>query len=213
MKHLYDSKYRQCPICLKQWNIDNKEHIKERRKLWEKANPEKSIARIKRWQSKNKESINASARKRYQKDPSKKENSKRKWYDKNPNYANKYFKNRRATDDQFRISGNLRSRLRKALRQNYKNGSAIKDLGLSIEEFMLYMESKFQPGMSWDNYGPKKDQWSIDHIVALSTVNLNNRDSFLMVNHYTNLRPLWNKDQTKIYFQEQKNRKKELYVK
>lgn len=47
--------------------------------------------------------------------------------------------------------------------------------------------------MSWDNYG-KKDGWSIDHIIPLISANLEDRQDLIKVCHYTNLRPLWTKD-------------------
>lgn len=97
-------------------------------------------------------------------------------------------KNRRYREDiQFRIKENLRTRLSKAIARNTKSGSAIEDLGCSIEELRNYLESKFQPGMSWDNYG----EWHIDHIRPLANFDLSNRDQFLEACNYTNLQPLW----------------------
>ena len=90
----------------------------------------------------------------------------------------------------FRLKDNLRSRLRKALKNNCKSGSSIKDLGCSIEEFKKYLESKFQEGMSWEN----RRDWHIDHIKPLSFFDLSNREQFLEACHYTNLQPLWAKD-------------------
>ena len=42
--------------------------------------------------------------------------------------------------------------------------------------------------MSWDNYGI----WEIDHIIPLATATT--KESVLILNHYTNLQPLWAKD-------------------
>jgi hypothetical protein len=53
------------------------------------------------------------------------------------------------------------------------------------------MESKFQPGMTWDNRGK---EWHIDHIIPLATFNLQDRRQFLVACHYTNLQPLWARD-------------------
>lgn len=95
-------------------------------------------------------------------------------------------------DINFKISHNLRSRLRIALKRNYKNGSAVRDLGCSIIEFKQYLEAKFEPEMTWENYGI--NGWHIDHIRPLSSFNLNNKEELLQAVHYTNLQPLWEAD-------------------
>lgn len=113
-------------------------------------------------------------------------------------------KHKRKNDINFKLADILRGRLRKAINGLNKSGSHIKDLGCSIEFLKQYLEQQFQEGMSWNNYGNRKGQWSIDHIIALSTVDLTNHDQFLKVVHYTNLRPLWTKDQILTYHKEQK---------
>ena len=79
-----------------------------------------------------------------------------------------------------------------ALKGNYKNGSAVKDLGCSIDELKTYLESKFQLGMTWDNWS--KDGWHIDHIKPLSSFDLTDKKQLLEACHYTNLQPLWATD-------------------
>lgn len=91
-----------------------------------------------------------------------------------------------------RISIILRSRLRMALKNNYKTGSAVQDLGCSINELMKYLESKFQDGMTWENYG--QFGWHIDHIMPLSKFDLTKQSQIKKACHYTNLQPLWWKD-------------------
>ena len=131
----------------------------------------------KRYRDKNKEKI-----KKYQ------QNNKQKLR----NYMKEYRKEKYDKDIQFRISTILRSRLGKAIKDEFKIGSAIKDLGCSITELKSYLESKFLTGMTWDNYG--LDGWHIDHIKPLSAFNLSDRKQILEACHYTNLQPLWAKD-------------------
>lgn len=90
----------------------------------------------------------------------------------------------------LKISKRLRSRFNQAFKRNSKVGSAVKDLGCSIEDFKNYLESKFQEGMTWDNYG----QWHIDHVKPLSSFNLMDIEEVIKACHYTNLQPLWAKD-------------------
>jgi hypothetical protein len=84
-----------------------------------------------------------------------------------------------------RIIGNIRSRLWQVLKA--KTGSVSSSLGCKTYELRLYLESKFEDWMSWDNYG---DRWEIDHIRPLSSFDLTNKEEFAIACHYTNLQPL-----------------------
>ncbi len=101
---------------------------------------------------------------------------------------------RYTSDIQYRLTCVLRTRLQKALKNNQKYGSAIRDLGCTIEFLKQYLESLFQPGMTWENWSNKDGHWSIDHIIPLSKADLQNPEEFYRVNHYTNLRPMWHLD-------------------
>ena len=92
-----------------------------------------------------------------------------------------------------RIADNLRSRLSHCVVRDSKSPSAVRDLGCSIDFLKGYLASKFQTGMSWDNYG----EWHIDHIKPLSKFNLKDRQRLLEAIHYTNLQPLWAIDNIK----------------
>jgi hypothetical protein len=82
--------------------------------------------------------------------------------------------------------------LNKAIKRNTKNGSSVKDLGCSIKEFKEYIEKQFKDGMNWNNWC--KDGWHIDHIKPLNSFNLTDREDLLKAVHYTNLQPLWARD-------------------
>jgi hypothetical protein len=99
-------------------------------------------------------------------------------------------KERLTSDTAFRLRLYLRNRLNGAVRNGYKAGSAVRDLGCSIDDFKEYIAGLFEPGMSWDNWG----KWHLDHIKPLASFNLTDREQFLKACHYTNIRPLWAND-------------------
>jgi len=96
---------------------------------------------------------------------------------------------------EFKIANNLRTRLNAAIRNKAKVGSAVSDLGCSIEELIIHLEKLFLPGMTWGNKG--KDGWHIDHIIPLARFDLTDKKQFLQACHYTNLQPMWAKDNAK----------------
>lgn len=98
-----------------------------------------------------------------------------------------YRKKRKAEDLNFRLGVNLRVRLYSAIRNKQKVGSAVEDLGCSVKYLIEYLGNMFQEGMSWDNWG----EWHIDHITPISSFDLEDREQFLKACHYTNLQPLW----------------------
>jgi hypothetical protein len=90
------------------------------------------------------------------------------------------------------LSHNLRSRLNSVVKGRQKTGSAVKDLGCTIIFLKKHLEFKFQSGMNWNNYS--HNGWHIDHIKPLSLFDLTDRKQFLQACHYTNLQPLWAKE-------------------
>lgn len=92
----------------------------------------------------------------------------------------------------FLLAKRLRTRLYIAVQNEQKSGSAVRDLGCSVAEFKTYLESKFQPGMTWANWSPAG--WHIDHIRPLASFDLTDRQQFLQACQYTNLQPLWARD-------------------
>lgn len=104
---------------------------------------------------------------------------------------NEYVKRRRQENPNARLAGALRGRLRSALKNGVKRGSAVRDLGMDIASFRKYIESLWEKGMSWENYGNRRDQWSLDHIFPLEEADLFDRVQFLAANNWQNLQPLW----------------------
>lgn len=141
----------------------------------------------KKYYDKNKEALNARSRdyrKVYTKTPEFKERHS-KW-------AKEYQSRKKAEDPKYKMAAILRSRLNKLLKSKKKRGSAVTDLGCSVDFLVNYIESLFLPGMTWENHGVHG--WHLDHIKPLSLFDLEDRDQLLIACHYTNLQPLWAKD-------------------
>lgn len=160
-----------CKVChaltKKIYQENNKEARKEYLKKYTRENKELISKRNKDYQNKNRKKLSA------------------------------YEKAKRNSDPIYKLKRNLRTRLRSVLKGKYKSGSAVQDLGCTGDELKIYLETLFEPGMSWDNYGNKQGQWSIDHIIPLSKVDLTNQEELFKVCHYTNLKPMWHQDNLK----------------
>ena len=100
-----------------------------------------------------------------------------------------YMRERYANDIQYKLSRTIRGRLWKVISREQKVGSAVHDLGCTLEELKIHLENQFKEGMNWDNWKP--DGWHIDHIKPLSKFDLTDPYQFKEAVHYTNLQPLW----------------------
>ena len=199
-----------CKICLKRCTEKRKEDsIKYRKKSKEKRKEyqknyylknkneldvknkeyyEKNINKIKEYKIKyaidNKDKIKEFEKERRQKET----------YKENRRY---YEKNRRANDNLYRLSGNMRNILKLNLRKNNykKKMDSNKIYGCSFEFLKEYIENKFELWMCWDNYGLYNGElnygWDIDHICPLS--NATTEEELIKLFHYTNLQPLCSK--------------------
>jgi len=172
----------------------------EKRRIWMKEynrqyrlkNIEKEKVRQKEYRKNNIEKLKEMEKLR---DPEK-EKLRRKIYCKNNRQKiNLYIRNRYKNDTQYRLTCVLRNRLYSTTRYKRRAGSAVKDLGCTLEEFKIYLESKFINGMSWDNWAYKG--WHIDHIIPLSSFDLTKEEEFKKAVHYTNLQPMWSMDNHK----------------
>ena len=186
----------------------NREEIRKKQKNYGKSNSDKIKERSKAHYYANKERANASSKAYYQNNKEKLK-IKQKIYneatkEKRRARITKYAKKRRATDCLYKFFQNVRCqaiRVVKQLSLGKKPAKTFEWVGCTAEELKIHMESLFQEGMTWSNYG--KYGWHIDHIRPVC--------SFLPhewkeVNHYTNLRPLWAKDNlTKTFFDKQQS--------
>lgn len=173
---------------------DNKyraEHAEEKKvylKKWREANPERHKAGNRKWREENAEKHKDNARKYYHANRDLRKVQMKTYRELNREQVNQTRREAHQKFPERRLAQNLRVRLVMALKRGTKAGSAIKDLGCSIQELKTYLEAKFQPGMTWENYG---SDWHLDHIRPLANYDLTDRQVLLQLVHYTNLQPLW----------------------
>ncbi len=103
-----------------------------------------------------------------------------------------YYHRRIKKDYMFRLIKNTRNRLGSFLKSSgtQKKSQTLELIGCSKSFLKKYIENKFKKGMTWKNYG----KWHIDHIHPLSKFDLNNSKSLKKACHYSNLQPMWAKD-------------------
>ena len=141
------------------WKLENQERLRFLRKNWKENNPDKVKEYKKRDQINNKVRI-------------------RKYY-------KEYKKRRYMNDGLFLLRERIGCLIRNSTKNEYKKSKSVDILKIDMESFKMYLESLFQEGMSWENYG----EWELDHKVPISLAK--NEHEFYKLNHYLNFRPLW----------------------
>lgn len=179
-RHKYYSICKQCCNTKNQsWVLNNPRKHKELCKQWEIKNPEKRKAISNKWNLNNKEKVLLKSRK---------------WRKNHKQYFNQYWVNRRKNNPIAKFSHNMRSKIHQELKNNKSNHSE-KYLMNTWSECKKYIESKWLPGMNWNNYG--KFGWHIDHIIPCAFFDLKDETEIYMCFRYENLQPLWWKDNIK----------------
>lgn len=114
----------------------------------------------------------------------------RKWRQENKEKYSQYFHDYHEKYPEKKIARNLRNRLRKLLKGISSVIHSNDIAGCSLDFLKKHLESQFQEGMNWDNYGV----WHVDHIRPCESFNFRDpeqqRECFL----WSNLQPLWGKD-------------------
>ncbi len=165
--------------------LKNREKIKKKARDWQKQNKERYNARMKKWRAKNAERCRKLAR----------DAARARWKmsDKVKNYQREYKKKKRLTDPNYRIASLQRVRIRKALKGTCKSAATLQLVGVKDwSELRSIIESKFQPGMNWENAGYYG--WHLDHIKPCSAFDLTKESEQRACFHHTNLQPLWRFD-------------------
>jgi hypothetical protein len=165
-------------------NITEEERLrkKEYDKQYNKTNREKKLEQLKKYRLNNSEKIKKS-----------KIDNKEKYRKTLNEWARKYAANRIITDPIFKLKRTIRNRLRSFLKtKNLEKTKQFVDyIGCTVGELKQHLESKFKDGMTWENHG----KWHLDHIIPLSSAST--EEDIYMLNHYTNLQPLWAEENLK----------------
>lgn len=182
---------------------EKRERELKRKALYREKNRERLRLERKEYYRNNKDKVSETMRRYYAKNSGKKRAYDKKYKELNREKILLYYQQNKSdftrkhleklkNDPKYKICCMLRTRIKDVLRYNSKVGSAVRDMGCSAAELKVYLESKFADGMSWDNHGV--NGWHIDHIRPLSSFDLTDRDQFLKAVHYSNLQPLWAKE-------------------
>ena len=161
-----------CKECRRINYLNNKEKVLEQTKLWKLNNKEKLLSQY----NKDKEKILLQQKKYYY-------NNKEKVINRIINYQ----KNKINEDNLFKLKKTIQRTIRRYIKN--KKFTTTEIIGCNYNSFKIYFESLFTEGMSWDKLGY---EIHIDHIIPLSSAKT--EDELYKLNHYTNLQPLWAKD-------------------
>lgn len=192
-----------CKECLKKYlkkyYIYNREKILSTSLNYYKKNTDLCKLYSKDYYKKNKERIKKQQREFFKRNP----DYAKKWRDNHNGgstenyraYAKIYYKNKRDNDPNYRIANVLRCGLWNIIKRGQKSGKIFKLLSISRDEFLSHLSSQWTDGMNWDNYGMKG--WCIDHINPVSNFDLTDENQLKECFHYTNLRPMWFRENCK----------------
>jgi len=163
----------------------------EYRKKWKSLNKEREKETNRLWNQENRKEVQARKEQYYIDNATKLKANSSEWRKKNRDKINKS----RNINPYKRIVMNIRSKISKIVKGKIKESSTLSLLGCSMAELKIHLESQFQSGMSWENYG--LHGWHIDHIRPLANFDFNTIDQLQTAWHYSNLQPLWAKDNLK----------------
>lgn len=165
---------------------------KKRAEYW--ADPDRAAERNKKNRERYREAINANQRAWYQANKEAQKARGREHYKANKqSYLDgnkRRVKQRIQTDPVFALSTRIRSLIYVRI---YSGGYTKKSksqeiLGCTWEDFKRHIERQFLKGMSWDRLG----EIHLDHIIPIATAKT--EEDVIALNHFTNIRPLWAKD-------------------
>lgn len=164
----------------------------EHRRKWYEENKEELNRKKREKHLVNRDAILVKKRARYRQNREILLQKAKEYRDNNRDKIRVYERKRRRVDPLWKLAKNLRARIHQALGGLSKSDSTVALLGCSPEEALKHIEGLFLPGMTWDNYGYRG--WHIDHIKPIASFDLSDPEQQKAAFHYTNLQPLWWKE-------------------
>ena len=176
----------------KEYRLKNSEKIKEHSK-----NRRYDSESKRNYYILNKDSILLKRKESYENNKESKLEYQKEYQKNNRENRNLYLNKRRENDPLFKLITNVRNLIYNSFYYNgySKNSKTEELLGCSFIDLKKYLESKFEPWMTWENRGLYNGElnygWDIDHIIPLSSVN--SEEDIIKLNNYINLQPLCSK--------------------
>lgn len=165
------------------------------RRNWRKKNPEKDKAISDRFLAKHRDRILAERRRKRRLNINGYRDRQEQWRKNNRDKVILARRRRypiRRQSLAYRIECSLRARINAFVRgTRNKSASTISLLGCSLDDFKIYLESKFESGMTWENYGKGSGKWNIDHIMPCAIFDLTKPEHQRRCFHFSNMQPLW----------------------
>jgi hypothetical protein len=193
-KQKYHTNRDQILKSAKQWRLINQHHVRTRSKAYYARTADKRRAERRAYVRKNPEKAREAV-KRDQKE--RRTNGKaaitsRNSYLKRKVAALAWEKLYRRTNINRNISSRLRIRINAVIRYGKKSAPTEKLLGCTVPVLRKHLEGLFTPDMNWEEF--LKGRIHIDHIIPCAAFDLSVPQNQLECFHYSNLQPLWGRD-------------------
>lgn len=179
LKNYYINNYSDIIRNNKLYNLINAEKIKEQRKTYYQINKQHISRQKKLYNLINAEKIKEQKRIYYL-------NNKEELIKKRVLYNKKKIKEDVLYYLKCKISHRIRENLKS--KKMLKNNKTVEILGCNSSLLKKHLENQFIFNMSWEN----RSEWHIDHIIPIKAAKT--EFEVIALNHYTNLQPLWAKD-------------------
>lgn len=112
------------------------------------------------------------------------------WKKRNPEKVREA-RRRRSKTPSVRLRQALCRRISLAITKRVFGVNTMKLLGCSLKDFLIYIESRFDVGMTFENYGKV---WEVDHIMPCAIFDLAKAEHRKRCFHFSNLQPLFVSD-------------------